>query len=72
MVIMSSTRILWTLLLTGTLGLAATGTQAQSIAELDPSQEWSSQGLVETLSKRLMSSFELLRTDAAEVTVTAR
>ena len=33
---------------------------------------WSSQGLVETLSKRLMSGFELLRTDAAEITVTAR
>ena len=31
---MSTTRILWTLLLTGTLALAATGTQAQSIAQL--------------------------------------
>ena len=30
---MSTTRILWTLLLTGTLALAATGTQAQSIDE---------------------------------------
>lgn len=29
----STTRILWTLLLTGTLTLAATGTQAQSIAQ---------------------------------------
>jgi hypothetical protein len=33
---------------------------------------WSSQDLVETLSKRLMGGFELLRTDAAEMTVTAR
>ena len=32
---------------------------------------WSSQGLVETLSKRLMSGLELLRADAAEMTVTA-
>ena len=31
--LMSTTRILWTLLLTGTLALAATGTQAQSIAQ---------------------------------------
>ena len=35
----STTRILWTLLLTGTLALAATGTQAQSIARL-----WSESG----------------------------
>jgi hypothetical protein len=33
---------------------------------------WSSQDLVETLSKRLKHGFELLRTDAAEMTVTAR
>jgi hypothetical protein len=37
--IMSTTRILWTLLLTGTLALAATGTQAQSIAHFGQSQE---------------------------------
>jgi hypothetical protein len=37
--IMSTTRILWTLLLTGTLALAATGTQAQSIAQHGQSQE---------------------------------
>jgi len=36
---MSSTRILWTLVLTGTLALAATGTQAQSIARPGQSQE---------------------------------
>ena len=36
---MSTTRILWTLLLTGTLALAATGTQAQSIAQSGQSQE---------------------------------
>jgi len=35
----STTRILWTLLLTGTLTLAATGTQAQSIAQPGQSQE---------------------------------
>jgi hypothetical protein len=34
-----STTILWTLLLTGTLALAATGTQAQSIAQPGQSQE---------------------------------
>jgi hypothetical protein len=37
--LMSTTRILWTLLLTGTLALAATGTQAQSIAHSDQSHE---------------------------------
>ena len=37
--IMSTTRILGTLLLTGTFALAATGTQAQSIARPDESQE---------------------------------
>ncbi len=37
--IMSPTRILGTLLLTGTLALAATGTQAQSIAQPGHSQE---------------------------------
>ena len=37
--LMSTTRILWTLLLTGTLALAATGTQAQSIAPPGQSQE---------------------------------
>lgn len=37
--IMSTTRILWTLLLTGTLALAATGTQAQSIARPGQSRE---------------------------------
>jgi len=37
--LMSTTRILWTLLLTGTLTLAATGTQAQSIAQPGQSQE---------------------------------
>jgi hypothetical protein len=36
---MSTTRILWTLLLTGTLALAATATQAQSIAQPGQSQE---------------------------------
>ena len=36
---MKNTRILWTLLLTGTLALAATGTQAQSIAQPGQSQE---------------------------------
>src|SRR5262245_3340304 len=36
---MSTTRILWTLLLTGTLALAATGTQAQTIAQPGQSQE---------------------------------
>jgi len=36
---MSTTRILWTLLLTGTLALAATGTQAQPIAQPGQSQE---------------------------------
>ena len=35
----STTRILWTLLLTGTLALAATGTQAQPIAQPGQSQE---------------------------------
>jgi hypothetical protein len=35
----STTRILWTLLLTGTLALAATGTQAQSITQPGHSQE---------------------------------
>jgi hypothetical protein len=34
-----NTRILWTLLLTGTLALAATGTQAQSFARPGQSQE---------------------------------
>jgi hypothetical protein len=37
--LMSTTRILWTLLLTGTLALAATGTQAQPISQPDQSQE---------------------------------
>ena len=37
--LMSTTRILWTLLVTGTLALAATGTQAQSIAHSGQSQE---------------------------------
>jgi hypothetical protein len=37
--LMSTTRILWTLLLTGTLALAATGTQAQSITQHGQSQE---------------------------------
>jgi hypothetical protein len=36
---MSTTRLLWTLMLTGTLALAATGTQAQSIAQPGQSQE---------------------------------
>jgi hypothetical protein len=36
---MSTIRILWTLLLTGTLALAATGTQAQSIAQHGQSRE---------------------------------
>ena len=36
---MSTTRILWTMLLTGTLALGATGTQAQSIAQPGQSQE---------------------------------
>ena len=36
---MSTTRILWTLLLTGTLALGATGTQAQFIAHPGQSQE---------------------------------
>jgi hypothetical protein len=36
---MTTTRTLWTLLLTGTLALAATGTQAQSIAQPGQSQE---------------------------------
>ena len=36
---MSTTRILWTLLLTGTLALGATGMQAQSIAQPGQSQE---------------------------------
>jgi hypothetical protein len=35
---MSTTRILWTMLLTGTLALGATGTQAQSIAQPGQSQ----------------------------------
>jgi hypothetical protein len=39
MVIMSTARILWTLLLTGTLALAATGTQAQSIAQSAQNQK---------------------------------
>ena len=34
--------------------------------------EWSSQDLVDTFSTRLMSRFELLRTHAAEMAVTAR
>jgi hypothetical protein len=38
--LMSTTRTLWTLLLTGTLALAATGTQAQSIAQPGQSKEW--------------------------------
>ena len=33
---------------------------------------WSSQDLVESLSRRLMSRFELLRTHAAEMAVAAR
>jgi hypothetical protein len=37
--LISTTRILWTLLLTGTLALATTGTQAQSIAQPGQSQE---------------------------------
>jgi hypothetical protein len=37
--IASTTRIRWTLLLTGTLALAATGTQAQPIAQHEKSQE---------------------------------
>jgi len=37
--LMSTTRILWTLLLTGTLALTATGTQAQSLAPAGQSQE---------------------------------
>ena len=34
--------------------------------------DWSSQGLVETLFPRPMSGFELLRTDAGEMTMPAR
>ena len=37
--LMSTTRILWTLLVTGTLAVAATGTPAQSIAQPGQSQE---------------------------------
>jgi hypothetical protein len=37
--LMSTTRIVWTLLLTGTLALVATGTGAQSIAQPGQSQE---------------------------------
>lgn len=37
--LMSTSRILWTLLVTGTLALSATGTQAQSIAQPGQSQE---------------------------------
>ena len=37
--LMSTTRILWTLLVTGTLALAASGTQAQSIAQPGQGQE---------------------------------
>jgi hypothetical protein len=37
--LMSTTKILWTLLVTGTLALAATGTQAQSIAQPGQTQE---------------------------------
>jgi hypothetical protein len=36
---MSTTRTLWTLLLTGTIALAATGTQVQSIAQPGQSRE---------------------------------
>ena len=36
---MSTTRILWTMLLTGTLALGAAGTQAQSIAQPGQDQE---------------------------------
>jgi hypothetical protein len=41
---MSTTRILWTLLLTGSLSLAATRTQAQSIAQPGQSQELQNAG----------------------------
>lgn len=37
--LMSTTRILWTLLVTGTLALAATGTQAKSVAQPGENQE---------------------------------
>lgn len=42
---MSTTRILWTLLLTATL--AGTGTKAQSLAQPDQSQQWQDSGSVE-------------------------
>jgi len=45
--LMSTTRILWTLLLTGTLALAATGTQAQSIAQPGQYQALQDPGSVE-------------------------
>jgi hypothetical protein len=38
--LMSNTRILWTLLLTGTLAFAPTGTEAQSIAQPGQGQPW--------------------------------
>src|SRR5687767_6741076 len=43
---MSTTRVLWTLLLTGTLALAATGTQAQSIVHRAQSQEGQPRAIV--------------------------
>ena len=39
---------------------------------IEGNEQWSSQDLVDTLSMRLVSRFELLRTHAAEMAVAAR
>jgi hypothetical protein len=54
------------------LGVSSVEQRRERVSQIVDATVWSSQGLVETLSKRLMSGFELLRTDAAEMTVTAR
>ena len=45
---------------------------AQRAAQAQDAFAWSSQDSVETLSERFVSRFELLRADAAEMTVAAR
>ena len=53
-------------------GWSAAATFGPSFAQLDAERTWRSQGLVDSLSPRLVSGLELFRTDAGQITMTAR
>ena len=55
----------------GVVGRSTISGRSASTVARSCNPEWSSQDLVETLSKRLVSGLELLRTDAAEMAVAA-